>query len=47
MHSYLVGFNDDGILVKETVQATDGNNARLVAQPLHPDLQIIAIKELN
>lgn len=47
MHSYLVCFNDDGILVKETVQATDSDNARSIAQPLHPDLQIIAIKQLN
>jgi len=44
MNSYSVGFNDNGILITENVQAINTNEAKLEAQPLHPDLQIIAVK---
>jgi hypothetical protein len=47
MNNYLVGFNDDGILVEEKVQAEDKDQAKLVAQPLHPDLPIIFVKLLK
>jgi hypothetical protein len=44
MNSYLVGFNDDGILILEPITAKDKDEARLKAQPLHPDLSIILVK---
>ena len=44
MNEYLVGFNDDGILIKETVSAIDAETAKTKTQTLHPDLQIIAVK---
>jgi hypothetical protein len=47
MNEYLVGFNDDGILIKETVMATDKEQAKTEAQLLHPDLQIIFVKWLK
>jgi hypothetical protein len=47
MKDYLVGFNDDGILVTEQVSATDPDQAKAEAQPLHPGLQIIAVKLLK
>jgi hypothetical protein len=47
MNKYLVGFNNDGILVTETVTASDSEQAKAEAQPLHPDLQIIAVKLLK
>ena len=47
MNNYLVGFNDDGILVEEKVQAEDKDQAKAVAQPLHPDLLIIFVKLLK
>ena len=47
MNTYSVGFNNDGTLITETVTATDAEQARTVAQPLHPDLQIIGTKLLK
>jgi len=47
MKQYLIGFNDDGILIKETVSAIDAETAKTEAQTLHPDLQIIAVKLLK
>ena len=47
MNNYLVGFNDDGILIEEKVQAKDKDEAKAVAQPLHPDLPIIFVKLLK
>jgi hypothetical protein len=47
MNEYLVGFNNDGILVTETVSASDPVQAKAEAQPLHPDFQIIAVKLLK
>jgi hypothetical protein len=47
MKYYLVGFNDDGVLVTEQVSATDSDKAKIEAQSLHPDLQIIAVKLLK
>lgn len=47
MNQYLVGFNDDGILVTEEVTATDQEQAKEIAQPLHPDLPIIFVKWLK
>jgi len=47
MNNYLVGFNNDGILVTEQVSAADADKAKAEAQPLHPDLQIIAVKLLK
>ena len=44
MNSYLVGFNNDGILILEPITATDKDEARLKAQPLHSDLSIILVK---
>jgi hypothetical protein len=47
MHNYSVGFNNDGILIQEKVQAEDKDQAKVVAQPLHPDLPIIFVKLLK
>ena len=47
MNTYLVGFNDDGTLITETVTAADTEQAKAEAQPLHPDLQTIAVKLLK
>ncbi len=47
MKEYIVGFNDDGILVTEQVSATDPEQAKAEAQPLHPDLLIIFVKWLK
>jgi hypothetical protein len=47
MNNYLVGFNDDGMLVTEAVTATDKDQAKAEAQPLHPDLPIIFVKWLK
>lgn len=47
MNKYLVGFNDDGTLITETVTAADPEQAKAEAQPLHPDLQIIFVKWLK
>jgi hypothetical protein len=47
MNEYLVGFNDDGILITENVAAIDKEQAKTEAQPLHPDLQIIFVKWLK
>ncbi len=45
MNKYSVGFNDDGILVVEQVEALDEDNAKLLAQDLHKDLQIIFVRK--
>jgi hypothetical protein len=47
MNDYLVGFNDDGILVEEKVKANDKDEAKSIAQPMHPNLQIIFVKFLK
>jgi hypothetical protein len=47
MSNYLVGFNDDGVLIAEPVTATDAEQAKAEAQSLHPDLPIIATKLLK
>jgi hypothetical protein len=47
MKDYLVGFNDDGILVTEQVSAIDPDEAKEKAQPLHADLPIILVKWLK
>ena len=47
MNQYLVGFNDDGTLVTEKVTAIDQEQAKEIAQPLHPDLPIIFVKWLK
>jgi hypothetical protein len=47
MNNYLVGFNDDGILITEQIAAADKEQAKTEAQPLHPDLQIIFVKWLK
>ena len=47
MNNYLVGFNDDGMLVTEAVTAADKDQAKAEAQPLHPDLPIIFVKWLK
>lgn len=47
MNEYSVGFNDDGTLITETVTATDPEQAKVEAQPLHPDLPIIFAKWLK
>jgi hypothetical protein len=47
VNTYLVGFNDDGTLITETVTATDTEQAKAKAQPTHPDLQIILVKWLK
>jgi hypothetical protein len=47
MNEYVVGFNDDGTLVREQVTATDKEQAKAEAQPLHPDLPIILVKWLK
>jgi hypothetical protein len=47
MNEYLVGFNDDGILVTETVSAASKEQAKTKAQPLHADLPIILVKWLK
>jgi hypothetical protein len=47
MNEYLVGFNDDGTLITEKVSATDKEQAKVEAQPLHPDLPIIFVKYLK
>ena len=44
MNSYSVGFNNDGILILEPITATDKDEAKIKAQPLHPDLNIILVK---
>ncbi len=44
MNTYRVGFNNDGILVTEQVSAVDAQQAKVEAQPLHPDLPIIFVK---
>ena len=47
MNNYLVGFNDDGTLITEQVSATDPDQAKAEAQPLHPNLPIIFVKWLK
>jgi len=47
MKDYLVGFNNDGTLITEQVSATDPDEAKAEAQPLHPDLPIIFVKWLK
>jgi hypothetical protein len=47
MNGYLVGFNDDGTLVTEKVSATDTEQAKAEAQPMHPDLPIIFVNKLK
>jgi len=47
MKDYLVGFNNDGTLITEQVFATDPDEAKAEAQPLHPDLPIIFVKWLK
>jgi hypothetical protein len=47
MNNYLVGFNDDGVLITEPVTAPDKEQAKAKAQPLHPDLKIIFVKWLK
>ena len=44
MNNYLVGFNNDGILILEPVTAIDKDEAKVKAQPLYPDLNIILVK---
>jgi hypothetical protein len=44
MKTYVVGFNDYGILVTEQVEAEDPDQAKEIAQPKHPDLPIIFVK---
>lgn len=44
MNNYLVGFNDDGTLITEKVQASDAEQAKVEAQPLHLGLPIIFVK---
>jgi hypothetical protein len=47
MNEYLVGFNDDGTLITEKVSAADKEQAKVEAQPLHPNLPIIFVKWLK
>lgn len=47
MNNYLVGFNDDGILITEQVQAANPDQAKKIAQPKYPDLPIIFVKWLK
>jgi hypothetical protein len=47
MNNYLVGFNNDGILIEEPITANDKDEAKVKAQPLHPDLSIIFVKWLK
>ena len=47
MNNYVVGFNNDGILITEQVQASDPNQAKEIAQPKYPDLPIIFVKWLK
>ena len=44
MSKYRVGFNDDGILITEEVEANDVELAKSLAQEIHPDLPIIFAK---
>lgn len=44
MNKYRVGFNDDGILIVEEVEANDVDLAKSLAQEIHPDLPIIFAK---
>jgi hypothetical protein len=44
MSKYRVGFNDDGTLVVEEVEANDVELAKSLAQEIHPDLPIIFAK---
>ncbi len=44
MNTYLIGFNNDGTLITESVTSISTEQAKVEAQPLHPDLQIIATK---
>ena len=47
MNNYLVGFNNDGILIEEPITANNKDEAKVKAQPLHPDLSIIFVKWLK
>lgn len=47
MNKYRVGFNDDGILVVEEIEANDVELAKSLAQEIHPDLPIIFAKLLK
>ena len=44
MYNFEVGFNNDGILVMESVIAGSRDEAREKAQPLHPDWVIVAVR---
>jgi hypothetical protein len=47
MNNYVVGFNNDGILITEQVQASDPDQAKEIAQPKYPDLPIIFVTRLK
>jgi hypothetical protein len=47
MNQYIVGFNAYGTLVEEQVEAIDPDQAKIIAQPKHPDLPIILVKWLK
>jgi hypothetical protein len=44
MDKYRVGFNDDGILIVEEVEAGSADLAKSIAQEIHPDIPIIFAK---
>ena len=44
MNRYRVGFNDDGALIVEEVEAIDVDLAKSIAQEMHPDIPIIFAK---
>lgn len=47
MNEYRLGFNDDGILIEEQVEAENPDQAKIIAQPKYPDLPIIFVKWLK
>jgi len=47
VNQYLVGFNAYGTLVEEQVEAENPDQAKIIAQPKHPDLPIIFVKWLK
>ena len=44
MNKYRVGFNDDGALIVEEVEAIDLDLAKSIAQEIYPDIPIIFAK---
>jgi hypothetical protein len=44
MDKYNVGFNDDGVLIVEEVEASSVDLAKSIAQEIHPDIPIIFAK---